>query len=456
MNCFEQDLALAKQLAAAVEAKGGRAYFVGGYVRDGLLGRPNKDIDIEVHGLAPAVLEELLDRLGPRLSMGESFGIYGLKGYNIDIAMPRKERLRGSGHKDFDIFVDPFIGPEKAAQRRDFTINAMMQDILSGEILDPFGGRDDLARGLLRHVNDASFAEDPLRVLRAAQFSARFGFSVAPETVELCRRMPLDALAPERVEEELKKALLKAPRPSIFFEALRQMGRLSLWFPELEALIGVPQNPKHHAEGDAWAHTMLVLDEAAQLREQTAQPLALMLSALTHDFGKALCTEEIDGELRSYNHETLGLPLAERFLRRLTRETKLIELVLNLTELHMKPNALAALAAGIKATNRMFDRALDPEALIALALADDRGKRPPGPAAENKVFLRERLALYRDYMARPFVAGRDLVAAGLRPGPDFSELLAFAHKLRLAGVDKDSALRQTLALAREQASPPEQ
>ncbi len=249
---------------------------------------------------------------------------------------------------------------------------------------------------------------------------------------------------------------MKAPRPSVFFEFLRQTGQLSLWFPEPEALVGIPQSPRHHAEGDAWAHTMLVLDEAAQRRAQTAQPLALMLSALTHDFGKAICTKGEGDNIRSHNHETLGLPLAERFLRRLTRETKLIELVLNLTELHMKPNALAAQAAGIKATNRMFDRARDPEALIALALADDRGKRPPGPTAENEAFLRERLAVYRGYMARPFVAGRDLVAAGLRPGPDFSELLAFAHKLRLAGVDKDSALRQTLALAREQASPLEQ
>ncbi len=448
MATMEQDRAMARRLAAAVRDQGGRAYFVGGYVRDALLGKDNKDIDIEVHGLAPAALEALLDSLGDRLSMGESFGIYGLKGYGIDIAMPRKEHLRGTGHKDFDIFVDPFIGPEAAARRRDFTINAMMQDVLSGEILDPFGGRKDLAEAVLRHVNDESFAEDPLRVLRGAQFSARFGFPLAPETVALCRRMPLDALAPERVEEELKKALLKAPRPSVFFEVLRQMEQLSLWFPELEALIGVPQNPKHHAEGDAWAHTMLVLDEAAALREGVPQPLALMLAALTHDFGKALCTEAIDGELHAYNHETQGLPRAERFLRRLTRETKLIELVLNLTELHMKPNALAAQRAGIKATNRMFDRALDPETLLALAQADDRGKRPPGPA-ENGAFLAERLVVYRDYMARPYVAGRDLVAAGLRPGPGFSELLAFAHKLRLAGVDKESALRQTLALARE-------
>ncbi len=452
MKRTESELSMARRIAEAVADEGGRAYFVGGYVRDGLRGRPSKDIDLEIHDLAPAALEALLDGLGERLSLGESFGIYALKGFSIDIAMPRKERLRGRGHKDFDIFVDPFIGVEKAAARRDFTINAMLRDVLSGELLDPFGGEEDLRRGLLRHVNDDSFREDPLRVLRGAQFAARFGFSLAPETLALCRTMPLDALASERVEEELKKALLKAPRPSVFFEILREADRLSVWFPELEALIGVRQSPKHHAEGDVWTHTMLVLDECAAARDESAQPFALMLAALCHDFGKPLCSEEVDGDIRSYGHETAGLVPAGRFLRRLSREIRLSELVLNLVELHMKPNALAAQRAGVKATNRMFDRALDPEALLALALADDRGKRPAGPAEQNEAFLRERLALYREYMARPYVVGRDLVAAGLRPSPAFSELLAHAHKLRLAGVDKDSALKQTLALARQTAA----
>ena len=176
---MDRDLAMARKIARAVAEAGGRAYFVGGYVRDRLLGQENKDIDMEVHRVPVDALERILDSLGERLTMGVSFGVMGLRHYGLDIAMPRSETATGRGHKDFAVFVDPFLGEEKAASRRDFTINAMMEDVLTGEILDPFGGRDDLSRGVIRHVCDRSFTEDPLRVLRAAQFAARFGFTVA-------------------------------------------------------------------------------------------------------------------------------------------------------------------------------------------------------------------------------------------------------------------------------------
>jgi tRNA nucleotidyltransferase (CCA-adding enzyme) len=443
-----RDRALAREIAAAVAERGGRVYYVGGCVRDRLLGRENKDIDIEIHGIAAAELELLLDGFGARMSIGESFGIYALKGYGLDIAMPRKETLRGHGHKDFDIFVDPFIGTAKAAQRRDFTVNALMEDVLTGEIVDHYGGLDDLNQGILRHVCTDTFAEDPLRVLRGAQFAARFGFAVAPETVNLCRGLTLRHLPRERIEGELQKALLKADRPSVFFEVLRTMHQLHEWFPELEALVNIPQDPVHHPEGDVWTHTMLVLDEAAKYRTESAQPMMLMLAALTHDFGKAVCTEEIDGRIHAYGHEAAGLPLAEAFLRRITGETRLIRGVLNLVELHMRPNVAAAVRAPVKSTNKLFDQALDPDALLALAAADRMGRERPAAEAGAEAFLQERLAVYRHTMAQPCVMGRDLTAAGLRPGPDFAEILAHAHKLHLAGIDKASALKQTLAFAR--------
>jgi len=226
------------------------------------------------------------------------------------------------------------------------------------------------------------------------------------------------------------------------------MEQLDIWFPEAKALIGIGENPRYHAEGDVWNHTMLVLDEAAKHRYRTANPLWFMLSALTHDFGKAVCTE--DGEARhAYDHETAGLPLAEAFLRRITTETRCVDYVLNMTKLHMKPNIAAAVNASVKSTNKLFDQSLDPEGLICLALADDLGRVSTQPTGLQEVFLRERLALYREYMARPYVMGRDLIAAGLTPGQDFSQLLAYAHKLRLAGIEKESALKQTLAQARQ-------
>ena len=444
-----EDQKMARQIAALVAAQGGRTFYVGGFVRDALIHKENKDVDIEVHGVSPKCLEEILDSLGQRMTIGESFGIFGLKGYDLDIAMPRKEEARGQGHKDFDIFVDPFIGTEAAARRRDFTFNALMQVVLTGEIVDHFGGVEDLQNGILRHVNDQSFAEDPLRVLRAGQFAARFGFRAAEETVALCRQMDLRHLPRERIEGELKKALLKAEKPSIFFEVLRQMEQLDHWFPELKALIGVQQNPVYHSEGDVWTHTMMVIDEAAKLRHRAANPYWFMLSAVTHDFGKAVCTEEKNGVLHAYLHEVKGLPLAEAFLRRITGEVKLIEYVLNLTEYHMKPNTVAGARSAVKVTTRMFDQSVDPEGLICLALADDRGRITQAPATDHEVFLMERLAVFQELMSRPYVMGRDLVEAGLKPGVEFTEILQHAHKLRLAGVPKESALKQTLAFARK-------
>ena len=442
------DARMAVEIARQVAARGGRSFYVGGYVRDALMGRENKDVDMEVHGVTPQQLKDILDGLGQRITIGESFGIFNLKGYSVDIAMPRKEEARGAGHRDFDIFVDPFIGTEGAARRRDFTVNALMQDVLTGEIVDHFGGREDLQRGILRHVNDASFAEDPLRVLRGAQFAARFHFTVAEETVELCRTMDLRPLPRERIEGELKKALLKAEKPSVFFEILRKTEQLDHWFPELAALIGVPQNPVFHGEGDVWNHTMLVLDEAAKLRHRVQEPYWLMLAALTHDFGKAVCTEERNGVIHAYEHEERGLPLAEDFLRRITSENKLIRYVLNLVELHMKPNTAAEANASPKTTMRMFDRAVDPEALLCIALADDLGRIAEKPTGANEPFLRQRLEQFRERMAQPYVMGRDLIEAGLRPNEDFSLLLDYAHKLRLAGIPKEEALRQTLGHAR--------
>ena len=444
-----KDQQMAREIARLVAAKGGSTYYVGGFVRDALIHRENKDVDIEVHGIAPQCLEEILDSLGERMVIGESFGIFGLKGYSLDIAMPRKEEARGQGHKDFDIFVDPFIGTEAAARRRDFTFNALMQDVLTDEIVDHFGGAEDLKAGILRHINDKSFAEDPLRVLRAAQFAARFGFRVAEETVSLCSRMQLQHLPRERIEGELKKALLKAEKPSIFFEVLREMDQLDYWFPEVKALIGVEQNPKFHSEGDVWIHTMMVLDEAAKLRDRAAEPYWFMLSALTHDFGKAVCTEEKDGVLHAYQHELAGIPLAETFLRRITWETKLIEYVLNMVEYHMKPNTVASARSAKKVTTRMYDLAVDPEGLICIALADDRGRITQVPATNHEAFLYERLEVFRELMSQPYVMGRDLIEAGLTPGVEFTEILEHAHKLRRAGIPKESALKQTLAYARK-------
>jgi len=440
----DRNFAMAEKIAAQAAERGGRTFYVGGIVRDRLMGRENKDVDIEVHGIEPDVLYSILENLGKPISMGVSFGVYGLRGYDIDIAMPRKETATGRGHKDFDVFVDPYLGTEKAAVRRDFTINAMMQDVLTGEIVDHFGGREDIKNGIIRHVNDNTFVEDPLRVLRAAQFAARFGFVIAPETVELSRTMDLKALARERVMGELEKAFLKADRPSVFFGTLDRMEQMGEWFPEVKALQDVPQDPEHHPEGSVWNHAMMVLDAATKLRSQAEYPLGFMMSALVHDFGKIIVTEEINGKIHAYCHEIKGLPLVQKFLDRLCTEVKLQKYVLNMTECHMKPNRYLKDHADTKKFCRMFDESVCPEDLLLLAKADHMGRENPSPYEEDEAELRRLLEVFKERMARPFVQGRDLVESGLKPGPQFHDALAYAHKLRLAGVPKDEALRQTL------------
>lgn len=439
-----QQKTIAHTLGSLVASSGGRVYYVGGFVRDRILGIPNKDVDVEVHGITPQALESILDSLGTRLEMGSSFGVYGLKGFDIDIAMPRQETATGRGHKDFKVNVDPFIGTRKAAMRRDFTCNAMMEDVLTGEVIDHFGGREDIKQGILRYVSDESFPEDALRVLRCAQFAARFHFTAAPETVALCRGLDLSYLPRERIFEEMRKALLKAEKPSIFFEVLREMDQLNVWFPEVEALIGVPQSPKFHAEGDVWTHTMMVLDAAAARRDRVSNPTAFMLSALCHDFGKALCTQEVGGVIHAYDHETIGLTEVKRFLSRITNEKSLIHYVLNMTELHMKPNKMAEVSS-VKAMNKLFDQSVEPSDLVHLALCDEEGRILEIPRPSKEALLRQRLEVFREYMARPCVMGADLVDAGLKPGKEFHELLILSHKLHLAGVPKEDALRQVLA-----------
>ena len=432
-----------------VSERGGRTFYVGGFVRDKILGIENKDMDIEVHGIEPEVLREILSEVGEPMSYGSSFGVYSLKGYDIDIAMPRKEHATGKGHRDFEVFVDPFIGTAEAARRRDFTMNAVMEDVLTGELVDPFGGKQDLENGIIRHIDSDTFVEDPLRVLRGAQFASRFGFNIADDTSDLFRSMDLSALSMERVEDELKKALLKGKKPSVFFEVLRSADGLDVWFPEVKALIGIEQDPKFHPEGDVWTHTMEVLDRAARYRYKTKNPYAFMLLALTHDFGKAVTTEVVNGRIHAYDHETEGLPAIETFLRRITNESEVISYVLNMVPLHMKPNVVAASKSAVKVTNRMFDRAAAPEDLIYFAMSDKPVMSGDNPFTGDPEFLFERYELYEEMMSRPYVTGNDLIEKGLEPGEYFSDVLAYAHKLRLAGTEKESALKQTLSYARK-------
>ena len=320
--------------------------------------------------------------------------------------------------------------------------------MLTGELVDPWGGVEDLRARRIRHVGDA-FAEDALRVFRAAQFAARLDGEIDPETLALCASMDVRSLSAERVFGELSKALLKADRPSLFFRALRRMDHLREFFPELEACVGVPQNPAYHPEGDVFEHTMLVLDCAAVLRDRAIWPLGFMVAALVHDLGKVVATQiGPDGKITSYGHEVKGLPMCESQLRRLTGQAKLIEYAKNMMWLHMRPNIQAKSRSRKRKTRAAFDLSVCPEDLILLSRADASGKQDEPYDEANEAFLRQRLEDYRQVMTRPMVTGKDLIAAGLAPGPAFSGWLERARQLHFAGLDRERALAQLLAEVR--------
>ena len=430
-----------KQIAQLVQQKGGRTFYVGGYVRDKLLNIENKDIDIEVHGISPDDLYDILKQVGTPLTYGNNFGVYSLKGHNIDIALPRSEKSIGNKHTDFKIDVDPFIGYKNASKRRDITINALMQDVLTDEILDYYNGLDDLKNKVIKYVDKDTFVEDPLRVLRVAQFASRLEFNVDKETIELCKRIDLTYLSRERVEEELRKALLKASKPSIFFDVLKDMNQLSYWFKQVEDLIGVQQDPIYHPEGDVYIHTMQVIDRCATYRDK-CDSYSFMLLGLTHDFGKVVTSAIVKGRIHAYNHEIAGVPLAETFLKRICNRKEVIKYVTNMVKNHMLPNKCARDNSSIKKTNRMFYDAYNPKDLIYFSMCDNGN-------TNNLEYLTTRYEIYKETMSKPYVQGEDLIKAGIKPGIEFNELLNYATKLRLSNVEKESALKQTLAYHRQ-------
>ncbi len=419
-------------LARAIAAAGGRAVVVGGVVRDHFLGIDSKDYDLEVYGLPVADLEAVLGSFGEVIAIGRAFGVLRVKGIDADISLPRRDSKTGSGHRGFIVELDPSMDFVEAARRRDLTVNAIGIDPLTGEVLDPHGGRRDLERKLLRAVDARTFPEDSLRGLRVAQFMARFEMAADPELHALCAALDLSDLPGERMWEELVKLLLKGVRPSLGFEFLRTTALLR-FFPELEAMVGVPQDAEWHPEGTVWEHTLLVVDEAAALRtgERDVDP-ALLFGALCHDLGKPATTVHEDGRIRSPNHEEEGVAPTETFLARLRCPSALLEKVTALVRHHLAPANYIKQSASPRAFRRLARKlgevGLTLEDLVRLARADHFGRTTPDALARafpsGEEFLRRASELHaEDHAVKDVVMGRHLLARGMSPGPHIGELL---------------------------------
>ena len=455
---------MAIQIAKKVKEVGGIAYFVGGYVRDSILDIPNKDIDIEIHGIKPEILKNILSELGDIQTIGNAFGIYNLKGYDLNIALPRKERCIGTGHKDFEVYVDPYIGTHAAARRRDFTINALMKNILTGEIVDEFNGLNDLKNHIIRHVDSSTFREDSLRVLRACQFAARFNFKIASETINLCKTMDLSTMPKERIAGELSKALLKAKKPSVFFNSLYECEQTK-WFKEVYTLKGIKQDSEYHPEGDVYMHTMSVLDQAGGLFptgiDNPDRYLPFMLSALCHDFGKVNTTEiNSKGRLCALNHEITGIPIANDFLGRIYNNKGFIKYVDNMIKYHMKAHSCFNNRSKTKTTNLMFDKLLYPKDFILLVYADSTGHDLDNldnrqfnmfleKAMTESGFLTDRYLDYGKRISESHITAEDLINIGLKPSPLFKIILDKAWDMHLKGIKKEHVLKQVADILTE-------
>lgn len=445
-----------KRVLQAV-SRAGQPILVGGCVRDHLLGLTPHDFDIEVFGADFERLRSVLAGFGPTDVIGKSFGVVKVRlaGREYDFSLPRRETKTGGGHRDFRVEPDPGLTFAEAASRRDFTINAIGFNPVSGEFLDPHEGQKDLASRRLRHVGPA-FTEDPLRVLRAFQLAARFDMILAPETAALCAKIrdTYTELPKERVWGEWEKWARLAVKPSRGLDVLVETDWLS-HFPELARLAQTPQEPDWHPEGDVFRHTAHCLDalsETADWKAKTGDRRRdISFAVLTHDFGKSLTTrrEEKQGRMRwtSPGHDRAGGPLAESFLEAIGAPRSTIEFVRPLVEAHMYH--VHAQGNFTSSSVRRLARKIAPatiDDLCLIILADGAGRPPLSPAGLKEVSdirRRARELKVESEAPRPILLGRHLIRMGLIPGPHFSEILNDLFEAQLEGVfdNEEAGLR---------------
>ncbi len=414
-------------LALAFAAAGGRALVVGGWVRDRVVGREPLDLDLEVHGLDSEAMAQVLESFGRVKRVGQACSVFRVEGLELQVGLPPP----GGGAPEFDL--------PGALRRRDLTMNSMAWDPLSGEFFDPHGGRQDLELGVLRATDPETFGTDPLRALRVAQFAARFAMAPDPGLVTLCAACDLSAVPGERMLEEFRKLLLLGERPALGLQFLQRADVLR-FFLELRAVVGVPQDPHWHAEGDVWSHSLLAVEAAAQLRgDRGFEDQALMFAVLCHDLGKSEVTQELEGRVVARGHESAGTALAERFLAQLRAPKALAATVAALVRHHMAPTSFVTQEAGPKAYRRLARELAQAGASLELlervARADQQG-RSTGPALsrdfrEGELFLqRARQHLGGLAPRRQVVQGRHLITRGLRPGREFGRILARCQEVQ--------------------------
>lgn len=419
---------------------GGMALIVGGAVRDALMGLSPKDIDVEVYRVSYEDLTKILKKYGSADLVGQSFGVIkfvGPDGLDFDFSLPRTDSKSGVGHKDFNVQVSSDLTPMQAAARRDFTVNAISYDPLTGEIIDPYNGRRDLKDKVLRHTSDA-FSEDPLRILRGMQIASRFGFDLAPETAELANsiRDQYKHLPKERVEGEFKKLVQKGVEPGKALEFLYQTG-WSENFPHIHNLKGCPQDLIFHPEGEVDIHTAHVMNEAARIATENnltpEEREILVYAALCHDFAKPATTKTMMKKGRptitSHGHEEAGAPMARQFLESIGVNKKIIDQVVPLVENHLNHVHMSHMSNPDSFIRQLAER-LHPSNIKMLEhlIEADHSGRPPleKMLPEEAQAMSERAKSHNVYTEKhpDLLQGRDLMTyTGGKGGPIIGQIL---------------------------------
>jgi tRNA nucleotidyltransferase (CCA-adding enzyme) len=462
------------RLCEAVRKTGGRAMLVGGWVRDYLLGIESKDFDIEVYGIEPERLRGLLETIARVNTVGEHFSVYKLAFRNseggsstanlksqisntksqaaerleIDVSIPRRESKSGRGHRAFLIEGDPMMSFQEAARRRDFTINAILYDPLTDEIVDPFNGAQDLKRRVLRAVAADTFIEDSLRVLRAVQFAARFEMTVDPATAELCRSVDLTDLPRERIWGEIEKLITLAERPSIGLDAARELGVLDKLLPEIGALAGCLIETGSGANLDAFTHTKNSLDEAVSFARDlsTAKRVTVMLAVLCSDLGCPFAKSDD----QSFDYGEARLEPTRAVINRFGLYTlggfDVRSQTLALVGEHLKPREFYNNRIQITDGDfRRLARRVNPDLLYRVAKALTLGLGS-STVAEDWFIKKARSLGVEHAPPEPLLQGRDLLKIGFAAGPRIGEILRRVYELQLDG--EVTTLEEALAAAR--------
>lgn len=430
---------VAHKICQAIHEEGGTPFFVGGCVRDQLLGLNPKDFDVEVFNIRPNKLKSILEQFGTICEVGQSFGVVKLRTNEgeIDFSTPRRENKEGRGHKGFIAELDPTMSVAEAASRRDFTINSIYKDAITGEIHDYYRGQVHLGLRMLVPVSN-HFSEDPLRVLRGMQFASRFG--MVPESKLIAIALPLMTeykdLAVERVAEEWRK-WTKGVFPLYGIRYLISTRWIQL-YPELVAMMDVPQDVSWHPEGPVLDHVMYVCNAMANICDREGvtgeNREVLMFAALTHDMGKPSTTIFEREKWRSPGHDVAGVPIARKFLKSIGIFDRTIERVLPLISEHMYP--FWDLSQITKRTIQRLKIRLGPASLddLLLLIEADRSGRPPIPPqkCENEELIRNLVADMPPKI-QPILTGRHIIEHGVTDGKTIGRLKREAFEYQLDG-----------------------